>query len=130
MPMVSKVLYWGRQMIEATYKLNEEEQLEVIRFNQKIRIEYSKYKDVWKTLTKGELIKKSIEITFVRLLVKYLREETSLSQIRELMCEENLIEKCHKRFKKELSKGIYKLDYVMEISAILDVVIKNNYWKG
>lgn len=114
-------------MIEATYKLNEEEQLEVIRFNQKIRIEYSKYKDIWKTFTKSELIKKSIEITFVRLLVKYLIEETSLSQIRELMCEENLIEKCHKRFKKELSKGIYKLDYVMEISAILDVVIKNNY---
>lgn len=114
-------------MIEATYKLNEEEQLEVMRFNQKIRIEYSKYKDVWETYTKCELIKKSIEITFVRLLVKYLREETSLSQIRELMCEENLIDKCQKRFKKELSKGIYKLDYVMEISAILDVVIKNNY---
>lgn len=125
MPMVSKVLYWGRQMIEATYKLNEEEQLEVIRFNQKIRIEYSKYKDTWKTFTKGELIKKSIEITFVRLLVKYLREETSLSQIRELMNEENLIDRCYKRFRKELSKGIYKLDYVMEISAILDVVLKN-----
>lgn len=125
MPTVNKVLYWGRKMIEATYKLNEEEVLEVIRFEQRIENEYSEYKKFWESLSKEELIKKSIEITFVRLLVKYLREETSLSQIRELMHEEHLITRCYKKFRKELSNGIYKLDYVMEISAILDLVLKN-----
>ena len=111
-------------MIEATNKLNEEEQLEVIRFNQKINSEYSKYKDNWKTLKKSELIKKSIEITFIRLLVKYLKEETSMSQIRELAYEENLLDKCYKTFIKELSKGIYKYDCVMEIDSILDLALR------
>ena len=47
-----------------------------------------------------------------------------MSQIRELAYEENLLDKCYKRFIKELSKGIYKYDCIMEIDAILDLALR------
>ena len=112
-------------MIEATYKLTNEQLQKIIQFEKKIDIEFAKYQKEWETLTKEAIIKKSIDTSFIRLVARYLKEELSFNKIIELSTEDNLIENCYKIFKKELENGCYKYDYIMEIDAILERVLKN-----
>ena len=113
-------------MIEATYKLSEEQLKVIEKFNKKIEKEFKKYTKILENSSAEEIFKMSFKTTFIILLRNYLLAEDGLtySQIEQLMQEDDILNRCYKIFIKRANDKYYKLDYEMEINEILDVVFE------
>lgn len=103
-------------MIEATYKLTEDDWIEVRNFEDKIKLEFERFCNGFKKLNAEEMKARLKRFEFMCKMTDYfLADNFSLSKIRELTYEYKLLENCYKQYimykrkygKKAISMRVY-----------------------